>query len=252
MITPGTLHVIGMPIGSKLDVSKRMIEVIENQKRIVVEQDKIFRFMCKDLGINLRDDVELIEIKYETKKDYELFNKDMLIELLKNGEDLYLVSDEGMPGIADPGTKIIRAAIKENIKVTSSPGPSSIMAAVTVAGVEGGFSFEGFMSLDASRRPTEWEANKTKIKPMVFLVMNKQANSEPGIALGFSDHMVTFLDEATKYLGEDREAVICYNLTQHNENIIRGRLIDLLNMTKNNRIDGNCCIVIAGTEKLLR
>lgn len=248
----GTLYIVGMPIGSQSDVSKRMTDVIENQKRIVVEQARIFRFTCDQLGIKLRDDVELIEIKYESGKNFENFHKDRLIDLLKNGEDLYVVSDEGMPGIADPGTKLIQSAIKENIRVTSSPGPSSIMAAITVAGVEGGFSFEGFMSHEEERRPSEWQNHKTKLKPMVFLVMNRESNSHPMEKSIFSEHMITFLKEAVQYLGEDREAVLCYNLTQHNEQVIRGKLIDLLNMTNENRIDGNCSIVIAGTNGLFR
>jgi 16S rRNA (cytidine1402-2'-O)-methyltransferase len=250
----GVLHVIGMPIGNKDDISQRSIDVIKNAKRIVVEQESIFRHNCRHLyNINMQDDVEIIEIVYTKELDHELDKIDMLIDLLKNGEDIFLVSDEGMPGIADPGGHLIKAAIRNNIRVTSSPGPSSIMAAITVAGCDNGFSFEGFLPFNEQHRMHSWEINKTKEKPMMFLLQNKEMNTDPNVSGNFSSHIFDFLKEAIDALGNKRQAVLCYNLTQNNEEIFRGTLKELYEkLSTMPRIDGNCCIVIYGTDGSIR
>jgi 16S rRNA (cytidine1402-2'-O)-methyltransferase len=251
----GTLYIVGGPIGNKKDASPFFIESIQKAKYLVVEQiDILFDQLKKFNAPNPTG--ELIPIEYvslagEPGKSLELENLDKIINILKNGEDVYLVSDEGMPGIADPGELLIREAIKNDINIYATPGPSVVLSAVAIAGCLHKFSFEGFLSFDSWDRGHEWKELKNRVNPMVFLIKNRERNVIPDLPGPYSDHIFELMEEAMETFGENRKAVLMYNLTSedygHPQSVFRGTLKYLYDFVKNNeRLPGNCCIVIDG------
>lgn len=240
----GKLRLIGSPIGNIKDISFTTIDAIENARYIAVENPILFKEFCSRINVNYS--AELIDIAYEQGNDKEAKEYDYILSLLLGGNDVFIISDEGMPGIADPGEKIVKKVIEDGrIEITSTPGPSAIMAAVSVAGCMNRFSFEGFMSHDKEERVRHLSKIKNNEIPMVFYIMNKERNLLPNESAEFSNHIFLFLEEVIDAFGQNKNSTLCYNLTRTDELIIRkplGELRDYLMSTE--RIDGNCCIVI--------
>jgi 16S rRNA (cytidine1402-2'-O)-methyltransferase len=256
----GTLYVVGGPIGNSKDASPFFIDTVKNAKHLVIEQIDIFLDQIFKMGIN-KPNGELIPIGYDiiSTTDRVLLEKENLnkiLSILKNGEDVYLVSDEGMPGISDPGGIIIKEVIKNNINIYSTPGPSSIISAAITAGCTYKFSYEGFLSNENDVRILQWKELTNRVYPMIFLIKNLEPNNIPNSEDLFSDYIFDFLKEAMIYFGNNRKGVLMYNLStdnkKHKQHVFRGSLYYLYEHTKNNkRISGNSCIVIDGTNSLL-
>lgn len=240
----GKLHLIGSPIGNIKDISFTTIDSIKSAKYIVVENPILFKEFCN--RINVDCDAELIDIAYEEDDDKEFREYEYILSLLLNGKDVFIISDEGMPGVADPGEQIVKRIINDGrIDITSTPGPSAIMAAVSVAGCMNRFSFEGFMSHKKEERVDHLNKIKNNNIPMVFYIMNKERNLLPNQSTEFSNHIFLFLEEVIDAFGYNKKSTLCYNLTRDDELIIRKSLGDLKeHLMSIERIDGNCCIVI--------
>jgi 16S rRNA (cytidine1402-2'-O)-methyltransferase len=240
----GKLHLIGSPIGNIKDISFITIEAIKNAKYIAVENPILFKDFCNKVGVEYF--AELIDIAYEDGDDKETKEYPRILELLIGGNDVFIISDEGMPGIADPGEQIVKRVIQDGrVEITSTAGPSAILAAVSVAGCMNRFSFEGFLPHSKEERLNHLNKIKSNDIPMVFYIMNKQRNLLPNQSTEFSDHIFLFLDEAIDIFGKDKKSTLCYNLTRQDEIIIRKTLAELKDyLSSNERIDGNCCIVI--------
>jgi len=240
----GKLHLVGSPIGNIRDISFTTIDSIKNAKYIAVENPLLFKDFCSNIQVDCN--AELIDIAYEKDNDKEFKEYEYILSLLLNGDDVFIVSDEGMPGVADPGEQIVKRIIEDGrIDITSTPGPSAIMAAVSVAGCMNRFSFEGFMSHKKEERVNHLNNIKNNNIPMVFFIMNKERNTFPNQSAEFSNHIFLFLDEVIEAFGQARKSTLCYNLTRDDELIIRKTLGELKDyLLSNQRIDGNCCIVI--------
>ncbi len=240
----GKLHLIGSPIGNINDISITTTEAIKSARYIAVENPILFKDFCNRVGVECN--AELIDIAYEEDDDKETKEYPRVLELLIDNNDVFIISDEGMPGIADPGEQIVKKIIQDGrIEITSTAGPSAIMAAVSVAGCMNRFSFEGFLPHDKEHRINHLNKIKNNDIPMVFYIMNKQRNLLPNQSTDFSDHIFLFLDEAIDAFGKNKKSTLCYNLTRKDEVIIRKTLGELKDyLLSNQRIDGNCCIVI--------
>ena len=151
-MSKGKVYLVGLPIGNDGDLAPRAIQYITHAKNIVIEREEAFEHIWPRLGIP-KPTANMISIEYDSDGGepgfaYELENSNKIMELLENGEDVYIVSDEGMPGIADPGEFIVRAAIKRGIEITATPGPSVAIAAVAVAGCMHNFTFDSFLPFE--------------------------------------------------------------------------------------------------------
>lgn len=245
----GKLYLVGSPIGNPIDISQRLTQSLLNAKYICVEDPDRFMQFCNDY--NLHHNAELIDICYSENNDREFNIKQKVIDILKSGNDVYIISDEGMPALADPGKIIIDASIENNIELVISPGPSTVIAAASVANILNNFIFEGFMPFNDKHRHDRFKFLQTSYTPMIFLLHNP--NSRP-IDTENKVHVLHscsdfdfFLDEAIKYFGEDRWAVFCIDLTTKKQKIVRGPLKEIKKYTIDNHpIIGNLCIVIDG------
>lgn len=213
----GTLYLVGLHVGNLQDVSHRTLHYLQTAKNVVVEREEAFDKICYDFKLD-KSQYNIIPIEFEsvagepTGIPHELHNLPKVLRLLKGGEDVYVISDEGMPGVADPGELIIKACIKNNIKVTSTPGPSAVMAAAAVTGVMHNFTFESFLPFTKEQRVKFLQERKTHWNPIIIMLRH------PDI----SDEIKYFLDEAIDVLGKDRKAALCYDLTKPGEKIIFG------------------------------
>lgn len=167
----------------------------------------------------------MVSIGGEPGKSYELENMGKILELLQNGEDVHLISDDGMPGVADPGELITKQAIANGFEVTATPGPSVALAAVAVAGCMHNFTFESFLPFTKEERVKYIDQRKYLHAPMVFVLRNLMRSQDNQPA--YHHEIPEFLGEAVEVLGANRKAVLCYNLTKENERVVRGTLQEL-------------------------
>lgn len=223
----GILYLVGLHIGNVDDVSKRTLDYIKNAKNLVIEREEAFERIWPSLGIE-KPNANLISIEYTSNGGEPGFSNEEkytneVINLLNNGEDVYVLADEGMPGVADPGTLLVQQAIQNGIVVKSTPGPSIAMAATAVTGTMHNFIFESFLPFEKEHRIQFLKVRKDALYPMVIVLRNEIRDP---LARGpmYGDEIPNFLDECIDVLGEKRGAALCYNLTMPNERVIRGSL----------------------------
>ena len=132
------LYIVSTPIGNLKDITHRAVEILKQVDLIACEDTRHTRILTQHYGIqtSLTSYFEHNEIK----KSQEL------LKLLKEGKNIALVTDSGTPGISDPGYRIIQLALSEGIPVVGIPGPTALIAALTVSGLPAhNFIFEGFL-----------------------------------------------------------------------------------------------------------
>ena len=211
----GTIYFIGTHIGNEDDMSKRTIKMLKSAKNIVVENKILFEGLTKNLHIKI-DKKNIVEFDtlsgYSPEKEKEI--NQWALKLLKENQDVYVVADDGMPGIADPGEALARECIKNNINISATPGPSCIVAAAVISGCGHNFSFEAFLPTNK----TEWKdflQQKHKNKAPMIIVLR---NEIKGMLLTETED---FLAEIENLWGDTR-ATLLYNLTTSKEKTIRG------------------------------
>jgi len=178
---------------------------------------------------------------YEIKTPLTSFNSynqakksDRLIARLKEGHNLALVSDAGTPGVSDPLYHLVRAALAEYVSVVSLPGPSAVLAALTISGLPvNRFVFEGFLPRKKGRK-----------KLIEDLVQEKRT-----IVLFESPHRIAkTLNELYQAMG-NRKAVLARELTKIHEEVIRGTLEDLAVVAEEQKLKGEITLVISGVPR---
>jgi 16S rRNA (cytidine1402-2'-O)-methyltransferase len=225
----GKLYLVGLPVGNWEDMPPRALRYIKTAKNIVMESHQAFEMIWPALGIEKPDanfiTIQMLSYGGEPGKSYELENMQQILDLLEAGEDVHIISDDGMPGVADPGELITKQAIAHGIEVTATPGPSVAIAAVAVAGCMHNFTFESFLPFTKEERMKYIAQRKYLHAPMVFVLRNVIGG--PDNKPAFHPEIPEFLKEASEILGSNRRAVLCYNLTKPNERVVRGTLQEL-------------------------
>ena len=145
---PGTLYIVATPIGNLEDITLRAIETLKSVDLIAAEDTRHTRIL-----------LDRYQIKAPTTSYFE-YNKiqktEYLLKVLKEGRSVALVSDAGTPGISDPGYRIIRMCIDNDIAVIPIPGPSGLVTALTISGKPTDkFTFEGFLSNKGQKRKNQ-------------------------------------------------------------------------------------------------
>jgi 16S rRNA (cytidine1402-2'-O)-methyltransferase len=206
---PGTLIVCGNHIGNILDVPQRTIEKIRETKNIFCDHAEVFN---EDIAIphkiNLEDKV-LFEVGIE-KNDDEINTVKSALSILKNGENVVFISDNGMPGFADRGTRIIDIIHKQGIPVEIIPGPSIVSAAVAIAGIPSSGSDVLFISL--------FDATKKQKLRKLKIIKDIDASI---VFLDFPENMEWLIDRIGQVIGKDRMAALCINVGLEPQKIVR-------------------------------
>lgn len=202
---PGTLYLVATPIGNLADITHRALQVLRDVDLIACEDTRHTRKLLAHYGIETKT------ISYHEHNEQQRTAE--LIELLKEGRDIAVVSDAGTPSISDPGFRFVRAAIETGITVIPIPGPSALISALVAAGLATDeFFFGGFL-------PARSSARRTRLNEL---------QSVPGTLIFYEapHRLAATLKDAYEILGE-REAVIARELTKLHEEIRRGRLSEL-------------------------
>lgn len=202
---PGTLYLVATPIGNLSDITHRALETLGRVHLIACEDTRHTRKLLQHYGIGSKT------ISYHEHNEAERAAE--LLELLKEGKDVAVVSDAGTPAINDPGFKLLRLAIESNVPVVSVPGPSALVTALVSSGLATDqFFFAGFL-------PSRSNARRTRLTEL---------RSVPATLIFYeSPHRIAAaLRDAYETLGE-RDAVVARELTKLHEEIRRGRLSQL-------------------------
>lgn len=222
---PTGLYVVSTPIGNLGDITRHALEVLTKADAIACEDTR-------------RTGLLLIHFKIKNRLiSYHEYNKlrrtQEILNLLKEGKVIALVSDAGTPGISDPGFYLIREAIEQGFRVFPIPGASALLAALVVSGLPSNrFAFEGFLPKRAGRRQKRLKALTHEPRTMIFCE---------------SALRVRKLIEEMKTLWGERKAVLCRELTKKFEEVIRGTFSEILEAIRTRNLKGEIVVVVAGT-----
>ena len=202
----GTLHVVATPIGNLADLSPRALETLRSVAAVCAEDTRHTRQLLAHFG------VERPLLALHEHNEAELAQT--LVARLAAGESLALVSDAGTPLVSDPGFRLVRAAREAGIRVSPVPGPSALIAALSVAGLPSDrFAFEGFLPAKAGARRDRLAALAGEPRTLVFY------ESSHRIADTLTDCVAAF--------GGERPAVLARELTKLFETVLDGDLSTL-------------------------
>ena len=202
---PGTLYLVATPIGNLADITHRALQILKDVNLIACEDTRHTRKLLQHYGIDTKT------ISYHEHNEQQRAAE--LIDLLKQGNDIAVVSDAGTPSISDPGFRLVRAAIENEVAVVPVPGPSALISALIAAGLPTDeFFFAGFL-------PSRSHARRSRLNEL---------RSVPGTLIFYEapHRLATTLTDVLEILGE-REAVVARELTKVHEEIRRGRLSEL-------------------------
>jgi 16S rRNA (cytidine1402-2'-O)-methyltransferase len=219
----GTLYVVATPLGNLEDVTLRALRVLKEVSLIAAEDTRHSRKLLTHYGIVTP--VTSYYDQIETKK------APLLVERLARGESVALISDAGTPGIADPGYRLIRAAVDAGVAVVPVPGPSMAAAVLSVSGLPTNrFAFEGFVPARAAARRAFYAQLRTEPRTVVCF--------ETGRRLPAS------LKDLAEILGE-RQIVVAREVTKWFEEFVRGRAPEIHQRIGDQPVRGEVTLVIA-------
>jgi 16S rRNA (cytidine1402-2'-O)-methyltransferase len=223
----GTLYVVATPLGHLGDVSARALEVLRRVSLVACEDTRRTSHLLTTNGITTRT-TSFFEHN-------ERWKGERILEALRGGRDVALVSDAGTPGISDPGFRLVRDARAEGIPVVPVPGPSAAVAALSVSGLPTDrFFFAGFLPSRPSARRRELE-ELAKVTATLVLY-----ESPVRVLAALSDTAAAF---------GDREAFLAREMTKLHEEYVRGRLLQVRDLLAARKvIKGEIVLVVAGAS----
>jgi len=229
----GVLTLAAVPIGRAEDASPRLAAELAGATIIAAEDTRRVRWLAASLNITLTARIVSYYDAVEARRTPGLLGD------LQAGHDVLLVTDAGTPGISDPGYRLVAAAAAAGIRVTALPGPSAVTTALAVSGLPTDrFCFEGF----PPRRPGERQRRFAELADD----RRTQVYFEAGRRLAST------LTELAASHGEDRQAVVCRELTKIHEEIRRGALAELAAWAGSGAVRGEITLVVAGTGRRSR
>ena len=224
----GKISVIATPIGNAEDITIRALKTLHEVNIIACEDTRITAKLCNIHKVNCKGRLVAYH-EHNAKKMIPI-----LIDKLKNGQNIGIVTDAGTPLISDPGYKLIKTALNENIIVNSVPGPSALTAALSISGISSDqFMFLGFLP---------------KKKSLRIKKINSISKIEASIIIFESSYRVLrLLDELYKLLG-NRNISIVREITKVFEENIRGKIYNVIENIKDKNLKGEFVILIEKAE----
>jgi 16S rRNA (cytidine1402-2'-O)-methyltransferase len=224
----GRLVLVGTPIGNLEDITRRALRTLEEAELIACEDTRRARKLLGHYGIKARE-----LITYHEANERRQARR--LLERIEAGGEVVLISDAGMPGLSDPGFRLVEACAERGYEVVVVPGPSAVVSALTISGLPPGrFVFEGFLPRKSSDRRRRIAELKAEERTMVFFE---------------SPHRIAdSLADLTEGLG-DRPAVVARELTKMYETVHRGQLSDLAVLAQEGVFRGEIVVVVSGAVR---
>ncbi len=223
----GLLLLAATPLGDPGDASSRLVEALRTADVVAAEDTRRVRTLATALGVVLSGRVVSHYDAVEARR------APALVEAVRDGQTVLVVTDAGMPSVSDPGYRLVGACVAAGLRVSCLPGPSAVTTALAVSGLPSDrFCFEGFVP----RKPGE--------RRRFFAGLS----AEPRTAVFFDSprRLADTLADAVAVLGEDRPAVVCRELTKTHEEVLRGSLGSLLEWASGNEVRGEITVVLGG------
>ena len=222
----GKLYLVSTPIGNLKDITFRAVEILEKVPLIAAEDTRHSKVLLSHFNITTP------LISYFEHNEFSRIPK--LMDHLKGGNDLAVITDAGTPGISDPAYRLVREAITLSISVESLPGPSAFLAGLTSSGLPTDrFIFEGFLPPKKGR------------KKRMLSVENEEATL---IYYESPSRLLRTLKQLKETLG-DRPAVVARELTKLHEEIKRGTLSELFTYFAKKKARGECVILVGKNDE---
>ena len=219
------LYIVATPIGNLEDITLRAIRILKEVDYVFAEDTRVTKKLLNHL------EIETTIYRYdEHTKQHQVEN---IVNLLKEGKNIALVTDAGTPCISDPGYEVVDEALKNDIKVVPIPGVSAMTAAASVAGVSmRRFVFEGFLPKKKGRQT----------------LLKSFADEKRTIMFFESPHrVVRTLKDIEEFIRE-REVVLIREITKIYEEIVRGTTKELIEKFENKTLKGEYVIIVRGNE----
>ena len=225
----GQLILAATPLGNILDASPRLKETLEQADLIAAEDTRRAKRLFADLNLDIKAPVISLFEENEIEKIPDI------IEKLKNGLKVVVISDAGTPAISDPGYRLVTKAIEENISITVIPGPSAVLSALVLSGLPTDrFSFEGFIARKGKERTEILNNLNTQSRTMVIFESPRRT--------------LQTLQDIQEIVGDDRKAAVVREISKTYEEVIRGSLKELVTWANSKEVLGEITLVIAGVE----
>jgi 16S rRNA (cytidine1402-2'-O)-methyltransferase len=226
-VRDGTLYLVALPIGNIRDITYRAVDILRGVALIAAEDTRDFRAIARAYEITTR------------VVSYHDFNEQsrtqQLLDHLLAGESVAVVSDAGTPLINDPGFRVVRSAIEAGVPVTSIPGPSAAVTALTASGLPvAQFIFLGFPPRTSSKRRAFFARHRQESATLVFYEAPHR--------------LIAALADLREALG-DRQACLCRNLTKPHERFQRGTISEILEeLSGEGAVRGEATVVVSGAD----
>ena len=222
--TKGTLYIVSTPIGNLEDITLRALRILKEVDLIAAEDTRHTGLLLRHFGI--QTPLTSYFQGNESKK------KEFILSKLRQGHRVALVSDAGTPGISDPGFRLIQTAIGNQIPIVPIPGPSAVIASLSVSGLPtDAFLFKGFFPHKSKKRKDVLNELKEVRETLVFYE---------------SPHRILeTLKDILEILG-DREMVLSRDLTKVYEEILRGKVSEIQTRIGEKKLKGEITLIISG------
>ncbi len=226
-ITPGTLYIVGTPIGNLEDMTFRAVKTLQDVDLIASEDTRHTGKLLQHFQ------VKTPQISYHEHNSSSRVPE--LLEKLTAGNAIALVSDAGMPGISDPGYELVKACVDSGISVVPIPGVSAVITALSASGLPTDkFVFEGFLPPKTHQRCEQLEILKTETRTLIFYESPHRLRAT--------------LQDFAKVLGMQRKIVLARELTKFYEQFWRGTIGDACKYYQEKEPQGEFTLVVAGLE----
>jgi 16S rRNA (cytidine1402-2'-O)-methyltransferase len=221
-LTAGTLYLVATPIGNLEDITLHALRVLRECDVVAAEDTRHSGRLLKHFGIS-KPLLSCFQFN-EARRSEEI------IERLRRGEKVALVTDAGSPGISDPGERVVKAAIAAGFRVESVPGPSALVAALTASGLPADeFHFIGFLPHKSGQRRNKLESLKS---------------FDGTLVLYESPYRVQKLLVELSEVFPERQVVLARELTKKFEEFLRGKPAELLAMAKKRSLKGEFVVLV--------
>ena len=222
------LYLVGTPIGNLEDITLRAIRILKEVDMIACEDTRQTQKLLHHYGIATRS------VSYHEHN--EMTRASELVKDMQEGASVALVTDAGMPGISDPGYRLIALAIRHHVKVVPIPGASAFLAALVSSGLPtDSFRFSGFLPAKRAERRSVLEAIKTSPRTQIFYETPHR--------------VIEAVTDVCEVLGETRHLVIAREVTKIHEEFLRGRAREVLeNLKAREAVKGEITLLIGKAE----
>ena len=221
------LYIVGTPIGNLSDFSPRAVETLNKVDFIAAEDTRVSLKLLTHFGIQ-KPLISYHEHNLRERGEY-------IISRIENGESCAIVTDAGMPCISDPGEDLVRLCAERGIEMHVVPSPTAAMSALAISGLSTSrFSFEGFLSVTKKQRQAHLNEIKNFRRTLIFYEAPHK--------------LIYTLEDLLENLG-DRQIALCRELTKIHEEVLRGKISEMLEYYKENSPKGEYVLIVGGAPE---